>query len=120
VEDGAVKTFYSRLGEIFRVYLYRRLDIASLSETSEELIGQIRHLSLPQQQFMDLAETLRISDFVKFAKYQPGLADSDSHYRVIRAAIEELNRQIEANERAQAAINGLPANDRPANMKQIK
>src|ERR1700722_3574280 len=39
LEDGAVKTFYSLLGEIFRVYLYRRLDIASLSETSEELIG---------------------------------------------------------------------------------
>jgi hypothetical protein len=120
VEDGSAKIFYSRLGEILRLYLYRRMGIASLSETSEELISQIRDLSLPQQQFMDLAETLRISDFVKFAKYQPSLADSDSHYRVIRAAIEELNRQIEANERAQAAINGQPANDRPANMKQIK
>jgi hypothetical protein len=120
VEEGAVKTFYSRLGEILRVYLYRRLDIASLSETSEELIGQIRQLSLSQQQFTDLAETLRMSDFVKFAKYQPGLADTDSHYRIIRGTIEELNRKIEADERAQAAINGQPTDDRPANVKQTK
>jgi hypothetical protein len=100
VEDGAVKTFYSRLGEILRIYLYRRMGIASLSETSEELIAQIRELSLPQQQFDDLAEALRMSDFVKFAKYQPSLADSDSHYRIIRGAIEkieELNRQPEAD-----------------------
>jgi hypothetical protein len=54
------------------------------------LIVQIRRLSLPQQQFMDLAEALRMSDFVKFAKYQPDLADSVSHYRIIRGAIEEI------------------------------
>jgi hypothetical protein len=119
-EDGSVKIFYSRLGEILRIYLYRRMGIASLSETSEELIGQIRQLSLPPQQFMDLAETLRMSDFVKFAKYQPSLADSDSHYRVIRGAIEELDRKIEADERAQAAINGQPTNDIPANVKPMK
>jgi hypothetical protein len=95
LEDGAVKTFYSRLGEILRVYLYRRLDIASLSETSEELIAQIRQLPLPQQQLVDLPEALRMSDFVKFAKYQPSLTDSDSHYRIIRGAIEQIE-EIEA------------------------
>jgi hypothetical protein len=112
VEDGAVKTYYSRLGEILRVYLYRRVGIATLSETSEELIGQIRQLSLPQQQFEELADALRMSDFVKFAKYQPGPADSDAHYRTIRAGIEELNRKIDADQRAQAAISGQPVGDR--------
>ena len=40
--NGSVKLFYSRLGDILRQYLYRRLGIASLSETSEELIVKIR------------------------------------------------------------------------------
>jgi hypothetical protein len=100
VEDGAVKTYYSRLGEILRIYLCRRMGIASLSETSEELIAQIRRLSLLQQQLTDLAEALRMSDFVKFAKYQPDLVDSVSHYQIIRAAIqeiEELNNKVEAD-----------------------
>jgi hypothetical protein len=108
IEDGAVKTFYSRLGDILRLYLFRRVGIASLSETSEELIAQIRRLSLPQQQFTDLGETLRMGDFVKFAKYQPGLADSESHYLIIRGAIEELDRKIGEEERVQAAIAGQP------------
>ncbi|HTR31318.1 MAG TPA: hypothetical protein VMH27_18730 [Puia sp.] len=118
VEDGAVKTFYSRLGEILRLYLYRRAGIASFSETSEELIGQIRRLSLPQEQFTDLAEALRMGDFVKFAKYKPGPAESEAHYRVIRGAIGELNRKLEENDRAQAAITGQspsPASRPPAN-----
>jgi hypothetical protein len=106
VADGAVKTFYSRLGDVLRLYLYRRVGIESLSETSEELIAQIRKLSLPQQQFDDLAEALRMGDFVKFAKYQPEVKDSDMHYRVIRGAIEEINRVMEENDLAQAAIVG--------------
>ena len=120
MEDGAVKTFYSRLGDILRLYLYRRMGIASLSETSEELITQLRQSSLPQQQFTDLAEALRMSDFVKFAKYQPGLADSESHYRSIRGTIEELDRKIESDERVQAAIAGQPTRDQPVTAESTK
>lgn len=108
VENGAVKMFYSRLGEILRVYLYRRIGIASLSETSEELIGQIRRLSLPQQPFNDLAEALRVGDFVKFAKYKPGVPDADTHYQAIRFAVEELDRNLRAEELAEAAVRQTP------------
>ena len=104
VEDGAVKMFYSRLGEILRVYLYRRVGIESLAETSEELIDQIRRLSLTPEQFTDVADALRVGDFVKFAKYKPGLADSDIHHRAIRGAIEELDGNFRTEEAAQAAV----------------
>jgi len=88
--NGAIKTYYTRLGEIFRVYLFRRLNIHSLAETSEELIRQLRSSVLQPEQFDSVAETLRMSDFVKFAKYQPGVADSEHHYQVIRSAITAL------------------------------
>jgi len=101
-ENGSVKLFYSRLGDILRQYLYQRLGIASLSETSEELIQQIRGQFLPGGQLADLAEALRMGDFVKFAKYRPGLADTELHFRIIRQAIEELNRKAEAEEMARA------------------
>jgi hypothetical protein len=61
-----------------------------LAETSEELITQLRHSSLATDQFDSLADTLRMSDFVKFAKYQPGIADSEHHYEVIRSSIKAL------------------------------
>jgi len=101
-DSGSIKLYYSRLGDIFRMYLYRRMSIASLAETSEEIIAQLKRIPLHAQSFAELAEALRMSDFVKFAKYQPGLADSELHYRVIRSSIEELNRIAEAEEKAQA------------------
>jgi len=58
---------------------------------------------LPAQQWTELAETLRMSDFVKFAKYQPGLADCELHYRVIRSSVEELNRIADAEEQTESA-----------------
>jgi hypothetical protein len=99
VENGSVKVFYSRLSDILRVYLFRRQGIASLSETSDELLGQIRKLSLSSQQLADLSETLRMGDFVKFAKFQPGVADSEFHYKVIRESIGEFNRKAEEEEK---------------------
>jgi hypothetical protein len=101
-DTGAMKAYYSRVGEIFRVYLLRRVKISSFAETSEELIGQLRKLRLPAETFDGLVEALRMSDFVKFAKYQPGIADSDQHYRAVRAAIEEVEKQ------AQAAAAAVP------------
>jgi hypothetical protein len=94
--NGSVKLYYSRLTEILRVYLLRHMNISSLAETNEELIGQLRRSPLAPDQFDSLAETLRMSDFVKFAKYQPGMADNEQHYRVIRSSIESLD-QITTN-----------------------
>jgi hypothetical protein len=102
-EKGSVKVYYSRLGEIFRVYLLRRLKISSLAETSEELIRELRRLQLPAEQFSALAETLRMSDFVKFAKYQPEAADNEQHYRVVRNSIEALEVTAASAESAATA-----------------
>lgn len=101
-DKGAMKTYYSRMGEILRVYLLRRLHIASLTETSEELIGQLRRERLPGDVFDGLAEALRMSDFVKFAKYQPGIADSGQHYRVVRLAVETLEQRLKEEEQQKA------------------
>jgi hypothetical protein len=103
-DTGAMKAYYSRMGEILRVYLLRRVNLESFAETSEELIGQLRRLRLPADIFDGLAEALRMSDFVKFAKYQPGIADSDQHYRAVRAAIEEVEKQTQAAAMAAAAV----------------
>jgi hypothetical protein len=90
-EDGQIKIYYTRLNDILRLFVLRKLGIASLAETNEELIGQIRRLPLTHQQFDELAETLRMTDFVKFAKYQPGPVDNEHSYQVIRQSVDQLN-----------------------------
>ena len=98
-EAGKFKAHYSRLGEIFREYLLRRLGIASFAETSEELILEVRRNQLlPPVLFDALAEGLRMSDFVKFAKYQPGIIESRQHYDTVRAAIESMEQREKGEE----------------------
>src|SRR5258708_37266238 len=85
-ENGSLKAYYSRLNDILRLFISRKLGIASLSETNEELIGQLRPLPVAPAQFDELTETLRMSDFVRFAKYQPGTADNQHHLRASRSS----------------------------------
>jgi hypothetical protein len=91
-DGGLAKEYYTRLNDILRLFIFRQLGIASLSETNEELIGQLRPLPITPAQFDELAETLHMSDFVKFAKYQPGISDSENDFRVIRSSVELLNK----------------------------
>ena len=99
-DAAAIKTHYSRIGEILRVYLLRRLAISSFAETSEELIRELRRQQLPLTTFDALAEALRMGDFVKFAKYQPGVTDSENHAGAVRAAIKILEDRKKEEETA--------------------
>ena len=102
-ENGSVKVYYSRLGDILRLFLLRRLNISSLAETNEELITELRRLSMPAEQFSALADTLRMSDFVKFAKYLPEPEDNKQHFRAVRNSVEVLEGTAAANDAATAA-----------------
>lgn len=109
-ENGPAKTYYTRLNDILRLFVLRKLGIASLVETNDELIGQIRQLPLTRDQFSDLSETLHMSDFVKFAKYQPGLSDNEHNLRVIRSSVEALNSLAESGQAADG--KQLPAENK--------
>lgn len=114
-ENGSVKAYYTQLSDIFRLYLFRRMGISSLAETSEELIGQIRRLAVSGEQFSEMAELLRMSDFVKFAKYQPGLSDCEHHFQVIRHSIDVLDKI--GREEEEQKPDGRPVSD-TINIKQ--
>jgi len=90
-ENGEVKTFYMELNEIIRVFVLRKMQIASMERTNEELILQFRGLNLSKEQFSRLAQALRIIDFVKFAKYLPGPNEHQENFEIIKSSIEVLN-----------------------------
>ena len=104
--DGQIKIYYTRLNDILRLFVLRRLGIASMAETNEELIGQIRRLPLTARQFDELAETLHMADFVKFAKYQPGAEDNERSYQVIRQSVDHLNEIAEPEQPVQPGKPG--------------
>jgi hypothetical protein len=92
-ENPAAKLFYTRLVDIFRLYVLRRKGIESLQKTTDDLVVQMKSLKLPADDFNQLAQSLRMSDFVKFAKYEPGDADKQESFGIIKRAIENIQKQ---------------------------
>ena len=64
------KVFFTELIKIFREYLHKRKNIYSFSKTTEDLSVQIENLNLDRDLYQRLVQTLLVSDFVKYAKYQ--------------------------------------------------
>lgn len=88
---GQVKLYYSRLNDILRLFVLRKLRIASMVKTNEELIMQLKELNISREQFSHLAQALRMSDFVKFAKYVPGENENEQNFDIIKSSVEILN-----------------------------
>jgi oxygen tolerance protein BatD len=93
--DGMVKNYYTKLNDILRIYIMRKLGIGTLEKTNDELVLQLQKIGLPRDQFTQLSEALRLADFVKFAKYTPGATDMQSSFQTIKSSIEILNKQEE-------------------------
>jgi len=91
-ENLPAKLFYTRLVDIFRLYVLRRKEIASLQKTTDDLVVQLRSLKLPEDDFNKLAQALRMSDFVKFAKYEPSQTDRQESFNVIKGSIETIQK----------------------------
>jgi len=90
-QNGQAKWYYTELNDILRIFVSRKLNIATMEKTNEELILQLRQVNLSKDSFARLAQALRMSDYVKFAKYQPDSVDNEKNYEIIQSAIQTLN-----------------------------
>jgi hypothetical protein len=91
LQNGEIKNWYSRLNDILRIFMFRKLKVATLEKTNEELIGELRRMPMDKESFNQLVHALQIADFVKFAKYLPDEADNEKNFAVIQTAIKTLN-----------------------------
>lgn len=91
-ENLTSKLFYTRLVDIFRLYISRRKGIASLQKTTDDLVVQLRSLKFPAEEFNRLAQSLRMSDFVKFAKFEPTESEKNDSFRTIKGFIDNIEK----------------------------
>lgn len=96
-DKPAAKLYYSKLTDIFRLYIFRKKGILSLQKTTDDLVVQLKSLNLNKEQFDKLSQSLRLSDFVKFAKYIP--SDDDN-----RTSFEEIKNTIVIIEKSETKI----------------
>lgn len=91
-EKPASREYHSRLVDIFRVYVADRRGIHSLQATTGDLVSQLRTLGMNTEQFNRLADSLRKTDFVKYAKHVPTEEEDRQAYDVIYRSIEQIEQ----------------------------
>ena len=86
------KEYFSRLSGIFRLYIFRKKGLLSLQKTTDDLVVQLKDIQLSKEQFEALSQSLRLSDFVKFAKYIPAEEDKTKVFVVIENSIDTIEK----------------------------
>jgi BatD DUF11 like domain len=90
-DSSSIKKYYSGMFDTLRVFMNRKLGIVTMEKTSEEMIISLSDLKIDREAFTNLAASLRMGDFVKFAKYVPGPFENDSNLEIMRSAIVKIN-----------------------------
>jgi len=70
-QKDEVKQYHSRLTDILRYYLEYRYDYYAMESTTGEIQEELNRLNIPLNACEKIMETLRLADFVKFAKLNP-------------------------------------------------
>ena len=93
VTNGEVKAYYSEMNDILRKYVSKKFSVSTFERTNEELILELSGMGIPKDAFISLAQSLRMSDFVKFAKYHPGDDDNRNNLKIVTSSIEILDKK---------------------------
>jgi hypothetical protein len=99
------KVFYTELVQVFREYLNRRKNIYSFSKTTEDLSRQVKTLDLDRELYQHLVQTLMVSDFVKYAKYQASDEERRSSLGSIRETIVSIEQTHVPNPKLQTSTS---------------
>jgi hypothetical protein len=94
VNNGEVKSYYSQMNDILRKYVSRKFSVATFERTNEELIIELSGKGIPKDAFISLAQSLRMSDIVKFAKYLPSEEDNKNNLTIVTSSIEILDKNF--------------------------
>ncbi|HEY6506127.1 MAG TPA: hypothetical protein VIZ28_19260 [Chitinophagaceae bacterium] len=86
------KQYYSALVDIFRVYILKKKGIHSLQKTTDDIVVQLKSIPVAKEPFEKLSQALRLSDFVKFAKYVPSAEDDANTFETIKNSITSIER----------------------------
>ena len=91
-EKGYIKEYYSSIYDVFRLYLARVSGKPFMQYTTDEILMDAKDMLMPAG-FSSTAEVMRITDAVKFARYQSDFKESTDALERIKMGIEEINSQ---------------------------
>ncbi len=97
-QKGEIKTYYSRLTDILRLFIQRQYQINAMEQTSDELLEKIKQVTRLNQRRADLNYILQTADLAKFAKLQPSREEHEGCMEKARGVVEWCKPQPEKEE----------------------
>ena len=91
--NGHVKNLYIELNDIIRDYFREEKLVLEPDSTNDQLVVGIKRY-INKEQAIRLAQSLRLVDAVKFAKYQPTSGENEEVLNSVQHAIEGINESI--------------------------
>lgn len=86
------KEFHTQLSDIFKRYLSRHTQKNLLNRTSGDILIELKKRNLDMGTVSEIAEGLRYTDAVKFAKFIPLHSESNKALDLIRKGIETIDK----------------------------
>lgn len=90
----AIRTYYIELSDVLRTYVWRRLGIHALEQTTRELVDELRARPVPDEETTSRIRNVLVqSDYVKFADAEPPAEESRRLLGVTRSVIDTIERK---------------------------
>ena len=111
-QQGKVKTYYTELTDILRIYLQERFTINAPEMTSDEILSAFNTFEEKESAYENLKQILTLSDLVKFAKFIPQPEENELSFInarlfvsqtqpeeiIHKESIEKIDNQKDANQ----------------------
>lgn len=94
LNKGDVKLFHTRLTDIFKRYVSRKMEKNILNLTSSDVLLLLNDTLLSKMDTSLVAGALRMTDAVKFAKYFPPPSESETAFINTKKIIEQIDNLI--------------------------
>ena len=85
------KEYYYRLTDIFKRYLSRKTNKYQMHLTTDEVLMELGGLDISKQQISEFANSLRMSNVVKFAKYIPPAYENEKAFSQTKEMITAIH-----------------------------
>ena len=94
LNKGEGKQFHIRLTDIFKRYISRKTGKNMMNKTSSEILLALNETLLTKEDTSLIANALRMSDAVKFAKYIPPVSESEYSLDDTKTVIGKFDKLI--------------------------
>lgn len=105
-QSGRVKEYYTILADIVRVYIEHQFGVMAVEMTTDEIMKGIKPLGINSDAVSKLAQSLELSDLVKFAKAQPSALENDLCLNHIIDFVRESHAVVTNNDENEADKSG--------------